>query len=431
MRTSLHASAPYTFTPPDKLQPSGKILDTVGKGPSWIAFSEDHSIIYSTDDATQALYAIKVGEVKPSVNAAGTKRAANLNSTLTVLDKASSGGDGPLSLAMHGHLLFIANYNNGSASVHELQDNGLFADKKPDRIFHFNREPKGSIGPISSRQDHSYAHQIIIEPSGQWAYVVDLGADKIHRLSVPPSGRGKDVKLVGQTSLATGTGPRHLAFHQEEGKTYAYLAAELETTVTAFQVSPVDGSLKAIGKPLYALPEGVAPGGNSTYGHLRTTSEIAVSPDGKFVYVGTRGDEVEDHISIFKRNADDGSIKFQEWALSGGRNLRHVSALSAVDFHAHADLFSVSLASASHSSPSLRTNRRVTSQLVTRLPRMSPFLHETSRPVPSQRLAQPRRTSEPSPLLALSPVQAAGTRRESKSLADQHHVMSCQSPFHQ
>lgn len=318
--------APYTYTPPDKLVPAGDVLTDVGASPSWVSFSPDHSIIYTTDETPSTVYAVRVGEEgNPSLD----KRTSNANTTLASVDKASTGGFGPVSSAPYKNLLFVANYNAGSTSVHQLTTRGHFVSEQPDQVWEFHREPKGSIGPVPSRQNQSYAHEVSIEPSGRWVYVPDLGADRLHRLEIPDNGQAKDVKLVGETKVAEGSGPRHIAFYRQNrnSPTHAYLASELATTLTAFEVSQEDGSLSIIGQPQLAVPEGVDLGGNATTGHIRTTSEVAVTPDGNFVYVGTRHDEVEDHIAIFQRNADDGSVKFQEWVASGGRNLRHVSTV--------------------------------------------------------------------------------------------------------
>lgn len=59
-------------------------------------------------------------------------------------------------------------------------------------------------------------------------------------------------------------------------------------------------------------------------GHALTASEVAVSPDGRFVYVGCRG-EKQDHVAIFRRDPGTGAVSWSEWVESGGRNLRHFS----------------------------------------------------------------------------------------------------------
>lgn len=316
--------APYTFTPTEKLEPTGPVLNgSVGKGPSWITFSNQHSIIYVTDEDKGNVHAVRVSE--RTTEGVHHKRTSNEDTYLKSIDTAKTGGSGPVSSVQVKNLLFVANYNNGSASVHDLKEDGTFRTGKPQQIWYFQREPADSIGPIASRQDHSYAHEVAAEPTGRYVYVPDLGADRIHRLHIPSESQAKDVKLVGETKVPDGSGPRHIVFYRKDGKTYGYLASELATTLTAFEVSEQDGSLNVIGQPQSALPQGVSPGGNSTVGNERTTSEVAVSPDGRFVYVGTRHDSVEDHIAIFTRNQQDGTVQFQEWVQSGGRNLRHFS----------------------------------------------------------------------------------------------------------
>lgn len=284
-------------------------------------------MIYTTDESNGTVHAVRVEEAR-HINSRIAKRTSNAKTLFSAIGEAETGGAGPVSSAPVRNLLFTANYNGGSASVHQLEKDGQFTSKKPEQVFQFHRSPKGSSGPVQSRQNQSYAHEVAPEPSGRWVYVPDLGADMIHRLSIPTNGQAKEVKVAGNTTVAPGSGPRHLAFwptKKRNTKTYAYLASELATTLTAFEISQQDGSLKMVDKPVTALPDGVSPGANSTTGNTRTTSEVAVSPDGKFVYVGTRGDTTEDHISVFKRDAETGGVKFQEWYASGGRNLRHFS----------------------------------------------------------------------------------------------------------
>jgi 6-phosphogluconolactonase len=60
--------------------------------------------------------------------------------------------------------------------------------------------------------------------AGEYVLGVDLGTDSIYTLA-----DGK-LALQHQAKLKTGAGPRHLVFHPSG--TYAYIADELDSTVT-------------------------------------------------------------------------------------------------------------------------------------------------------------------------------------------------------
>lgn len=195
---------------------------------------------------------------------------------------------------------------------------------KPVKQFQFKR--KGT-GPVKERQDHSYAHDAVASPDGGWVYVPDLGADVIHHIQVGKTSC-KQAKRRGGTRVDAGSGPRHLAFYKDgqSGQQYAYLSSELATTLTAFRHDPETGRLELIvGQPVPAYPPGTDRGGSEDAGPQLTVAEVAVSPDGRFVYVSNRGDLHEDHISIFVRDAQTGAVTFQQWIPSGGRNPRHFS----------------------------------------------------------------------------------------------------------
>ncbi|WP_143663378.1 lactonase family protein, partial [Streptomyces bobili] len=91
--------------------------------------------------------------------------------------------------------------------------------------------------------------------------------------------------LHRESALRPGSGPRHLAFHPGGG--HAYVVNELTPTVTVCRWDAPDGSLK----PLAEVP--VLPGAPAGDAY---PSGIAVSPDGRFVWTATRGEDV---LSVF------------------------------------------------------------------------------------------------------------------------------------
>ncbi|SJX66072.1 uncharacterized protein SRS1_13513 [Sporisorium reilianum f. sp. reilianum] len=308
-----------------------------GTSPSWIAFSSRDAHFPRSPSGKDTLYAVtdlySVDETAPGRIFSHTYSAGTITATgkseAQRTKGTSSGGDGPVScLVGHGPskgLLFVANYNSGSAAVLGIEQDGTLTE--PKHVFQFTRpasQPK--VGPVADRQDHSYAHQVSISPSGRWVYVCDLGADQIHHLRVSANGT---VEFTGSTEVKVGSGPRHITFHRDAaGKTYAYLASELDNTVSAFSVNEHSGALHMIGTPLLASPAGVPLSGAGVLPTNRTTAEIALPPAGDFVYVSNRGDTRQDHISVFKRNLTTGELSFVEWTGSGGRMPRHFSLSS-------------------------------------------------------------------------------------------------------
>ncbi|KAE8207832.1 hypothetical protein CF327_g7245 [Tilletia walkeri] len=254
---------------------------------------------------------------------------------LTLKDEASTGA-GPVTLTttqgggtqQRSSCLLSADYTAGSVSIHPLRSSdGYFEDDKPVQTFQLN----GS-GPITSRQDHSYAHQAILDPSGQFVYVADLGADQIHIISVPNEEQGTDdctnFKLVQPSiNLPAGSGPRHLTFHTcpLTRKTNIYLASELSNTITAFTQNPHTGQLEQVGQPLLVLPPGTEYSGYTE--DAPNVGEVAVTPDGRFVLVSTRNspDGVEDHIALFRRCELTGELSWLEWYSTEGKTVRHFS----------------------------------------------------------------------------------------------------------
>ncbi|KAE8268328.1 hypothetical protein A4X09_0g4011 [Tilletia walkeri] len=255
---------------------------------------------------------------------------------LTLKDEASTGA-GPVTLTttrggggtqQRSSCLLSADYTAGSVSIHPLRSSdGSFEDDKPVQTLQFN----GS-GPITSRQDHSYAHQAILDPSGRFVYVADLGADQIHIISVPIEEQGTDdctnFKLVQPSiNLPAGSGPRHLTFHTcpLTRKTNIYLASELSNTITAFTQNPHTGQLEQVGQPLLVLPPGTEYSGYTE--DAPNVGEVAVTPDGRFVLVSTRNspDGVEDHIALFRRCKQTGELTWVEWFPTEGKTVRHFS----------------------------------------------------------------------------------------------------------
>ncbi|MGW1559697.1 lactonase family protein [Streptomyces sp. NPDC002144] len=180
-------------------------------------------------------------------------------------------GQGPTHLSLHAGHVLTANYGSGSVTAVPLRPDGTLADAPSAVLQH-----TGS-GPHTRRQQGPHAHQVQPDPSGRWAVSVDLGTDSV-RVCVLTEG---ELTVHREIALRPGSGPRHLVFHPDG--TRAYVVNELTPTVTACHWDAEDGTLKPLTET-QVLP--AAPAGDAY------PSGIVAAPDGRFVWIATRGEDV-------------------------------------------------------------------------------------------------------------------------------------------
>ncbi|WP_433496263.1 lactonase family protein [Sphaerimonospora sp. CA-214678] len=177
-----------------------------------------------------------------------------------------SGGSSPCHLALDPEAawLVVANYGDGTVAAFRLGPDGL---PGPEPLL-FRHE---GGGPDPERQEGPHAHQAVFGPGGV-LHVTDLGADLVRRF-LP----GMRPHPGGPVRLAPGSGPRHLVHHGG----HWYVAGELDGCVAVYD----EGWREA----------GRVPASGS--GERNHPSHIALSPDGRHLYVGNRG---PDTVSAFE-----------------------------------------------------------------------------------------------------------------------------------
>ncbi|TDC27920.1 lactonase family protein, partial [Micromonospora sp. 15K316] len=188
---------------------------------------------------------------------------------LTALGSRATGGAEPCHLAVlaGGSHLVAANYGGGSVAVLPLDSAGVPGERS-DLVVHEGH------GPDPQRQERAHAHMVSPDPAGGPLLAVDLGTDSVYRYDLDPA-TGRLTPRAPRVRTAAGAGPRHLARHPDGRR--VHLVGELDATVTTYE-STVDGSLRQLSR--------VDASGRS--GHVQP-SEVAVRPDGRFLYVANRG----------------------------------------------------------------------------------------------------------------------------------------------
>ena len=201
---------------------------------------------------------------------------------LTPIGRQPSLGAYPCYLCVDKTSRFVlaANYGNGSVSVFPILDGGRLG-APTDTVQHH-----GS-GKDPVRQESAHAHCVCLDPANRYAFVADLGLDRvmIYRFE---SSTGKLAPNTRQpwVQVAAGSGPRHFVFHPDGA--FAYLVNELNSTINVFSYDSEPGTLEQL-QTISTLPDG--------YSGDNTGADIPVSPCGGFLYSSNRG---RDEIVIFR-----------------------------------------------------------------------------------------------------------------------------------
>ncbi len=251
------------------------------KNPSFLAISPDKKFLYSVAE----------------INMFGGQKAGGVaafaidskTGQLKLLNEQPSGGAGPCHLIVDktGKNVLVANYGGGSVSVLPLAEDGTL--KPPSCTI---QHEGSSVNP--QRQKEPHAHSVNLDPAGRFAFVADLGLDKVMIYRFDAESGQLTPNDPPSVSVKPGSGPRHFAFHPN-GK-YAYVINEIANTITAFRYDAEEGRLTPI-ETVSTIPD--------DYTKTTHTADVHVHPLGKFVYGSNRG---HDSIAVFAVNQDTGKL---------------------------------------------------------------------------------------------------------------------------
>jgi 6-phosphogluconolactonase len=271
--------------------------------PAWIAIHPDGRHLYAAnevDDGTVSAFAID-GD----------------SGRLTFLNQQSAHGARPCHFAIdtRGRALVVASYNSGTLALLPIGGDGRLGAATV-----VVQHTGSSVVP--DRQAGPHAHQAVLDPSGRYVLVVDLGLDKIlvYRLDAAKGTLvANSPPLVAGASTEPGAGPRHLVFSKDGRR--VYVINELGNTVSRFawDAGPLQntlpprggGSLSPEGSSVSTLPAGFT--GKSS------TAEIALNAAGTVLYGSNRG---HDSIARFLVDPATGGLTVQEFT-PVGKNPRY------------------------------------------------------------------------------------------------------------
>ena len=228
------------------------------------------------------------------------------NGQLTPLNKVPALGQATTHLSVHpsGRYLLAANYTSGNFTVFRIQADGSIGPNTAN----FQSQGNGT-GPNPERQEGPHAHQILTDLEGMHVFGVDLGADKVNVWTLDLVTGVLTPNTVPFAPVASGSGPRHMAFHPmtfpRNGRR-AYVLDELVSSITVFEYDPTRGALVWL-QTISTLPRNFS--GNNT------TAEIRIHPSGRFLYNTNRG---HNSITMFEIDRQTGELKVIGWQSTRG-----------------------------------------------------------------------------------------------------------------
>jgi 6-phosphogluconolactonase len=247
--------------------------------PSYLALDPPLRHLYSVNEMTDG-----------GVSAYVINQANGMLTPLNTLIPTNGQDTTHLSVQPSGQYLFAASYTSGNFQVFQINGDGSIGAMTNN----FQSVGNGT-GPNPARQEGPHAHQIITDLDGNHVFGVDLGADKVNVWNLD-AGTGKlNPNPVPFAPIASGSGPRHMAFHPD--RQHAYVLSELASSVTVFDYDPVRAAF-IWKQTVSTLPP--------DFTGTNTTAEIRIHPNGRFLYNTNRG---HNSVTMFEIEPDSGELE--------------------------------------------------------------------------------------------------------------------------
>lgn len=287
-----------------KLTAKGLAVET--RDPSFVAIHPNGKFVYAVNESGKQSAVSAFALDAPS-------------GKLTLLNQLPALGEDPCYITFDktGKYVFIANYTSGNVAVFPILEDGKLGEHTALLT------DAGAVGPNKQRQEGPHAHWIGLSARNRFAYVADLGLDRVLIYNFDAAtgtlarvdaaslnteaGAAKPSDAFSAT-LSPGTGPRHVAF-SADGK-FMYVLGELQSTVTVF-ANDARETYRQI-QSISALPE--------RFSGRNDAAEIALHPSGRWLYTSNRG---HDTIAEFAVDSEKGILQKTGDFPTGGKEPRH------------------------------------------------------------------------------------------------------------
>lgn len=209
---------------------------------------------------------------------------------LRVINKVDAGGLDATALAFDApsNTLFSAAHDSGDVTALPV---------RPDGSLETTAAAQKEVGSGPDRRQHSAApHSLVMDPTHKYLLVADFGADRVFVYKFNGATRALMPAQIPFEVLPAGSGPRHLVFHPN-GR-FFFLDTELTAELRSYRWDSKQARMRLV-QSVAAYP--AASSGEKSGG------DIALSRDGRFVYLSLRGDQ--DSLVVYAVNSETGTFR--------------------------------------------------------------------------------------------------------------------------
>jgi 6-phosphogluconolactonase len=270
--------------------------------PAFLAIHPNHRFLYAVTEDPLSL--------GPNFDHSSYVSAYSIDSAtgkLNLLNKLPTGGTSTcyLSIDKIGHYLMFANFGSSSVTILRIKDDGSIGQQTA-----FMKHVGSGKDPAF--QSKAHPHSIDVSPDNKFAVVSDLGVDKLFMYKFDASTGTLSPDQPPFVQAESGGGPRHFTF-DSAGK-FGYSLHEMSGYITVLAWNAASGSFTKIQDATSLQPDFI--GANDS-------AEIAIHPNGKFLYESNRrfrGPDMwgPDSIGVFAIDTDKGTLTEVEQVPPGG-----------------------------------------------------------------------------------------------------------------
>ncbi|KAI1419564.1 putative isomerase YbhE [Xylaria sp. FL1777] len=268
---------------------------TTGTAPSWMLFKPSTSVLYAVDENSNSLNQFTL-DLKTKSDPAYVS--------------SSIGSSGVVFLEFNKNQTRMVGAAYGSAML-DVWDVSAAAPKLLKQIV--------VDGPLGPKQTAHHPHQALLDPTGRFMVVPDLGGDQLLVLDT----KDDKYEITTRVHLFAGAGPRHGGFIAAGDKTFYTVACELSSKVVLYGLDYSGDNLAFKEISTQSTYGALFPPANAS---TAAAGELAIANNNKDVYISNRlsGNET-DSIAHFVFDANSTSLTFANTVSSHGILPRDIS----------------------------------------------------------------------------------------------------------